>query len=99
MADWLAMRSPKNSWSATPPLALKQRSEPLSRRLGSRPADKQRPLDREAAGMPRPIWRRILSFGLLNVPVSLMSGERRMDLSFRMGRSQQEAHPIRARQC
>ncbi len=34
--------------------------------------------------MPRPIWTGSLSFGLLNVPVSLMSGERRMDLSFRM---------------
>ncbi len=34
--------------------------------------------------MPRPIWSGSLSFGLLNVPVSLMSGERRMDLSFRM---------------
>jgi len=32
----------------------------------------------------RPIWNGILSFGLLNVPVSLMSGERRVDLSFRM---------------
>jgi DNA end-binding protein Ku len=34
--------------------------------------------------MARPIWNGILSFGLLNVPVSLMSGERRVDLSFRM---------------
>lgn len=34
--------------------------------------------------MARPIWSGSLSFGLLNVPVSLMSGERRMDLSFRM---------------
>lgn len=34
--------------------------------------------------MARPIWTGSLSFGLLNVPVSLMSGERRMDLSFRM---------------
>ena len=34
--------------------------------------------------MPRPIWSGSLSFGLLNVPVSLMSGERRMDLNFRM---------------
>jgi DNA end-binding protein Ku len=32
----------------------------------------------------RPIWNGILSFGLLNVPVSLMSGERKVDLSFRM---------------
>ena len=34
--------------------------------------------------MARPIWNGTLSFGLLNVPVSLMSGERRTDLSFRM---------------
>jgi DNA end-binding protein Ku len=32
----------------------------------------------------RPIWAGTLSFGLLNVPVSLMTGERRNDLSFRM---------------
>ena len=34
--------------------------------------------------MARPIWSGTLSFGLLNIPVSLMSGERRTDLSFRM---------------
>ena len=34
--------------------------------------------------MPRPIWSGTLSFGLLNVPIQLMSGERRTDLSFRM---------------
>lgn len=34
--------------------------------------------------MARPIWSGTLSFGLLNVPVQLMSGERRTDLSFRM---------------
>ena len=34
--------------------------------------------------MARPIWAGTLSFGLLNVPVSLMTGERRNDLSFRM---------------
>ncbi len=34
--------------------------------------------------MARPIWTGTLSFGLLNVPVSLMSGERRTDLQFRM---------------
>lgn len=34
--------------------------------------------------MPRPIWTGTLSFGLLNVPVSLMPGERRTDLHFRM---------------
>src|SRR5690606_34771594 len=34
--------------------------------------------------MARPIWTGILSFGLLNIPVKLMAGERRVDLSFRM---------------
>ena len=34
--------------------------------------------------MARPIWTGNLSFGLLNVPVSLMSGTRSTDLSFRM---------------
>ena len=34
--------------------------------------------------MARPIWAGTLSFGLLNVPVSLMTGERKNDLSFRM---------------
>lgn len=34
--------------------------------------------------MARPIWTGSLSFGLLNVPVSLMSGERSVDLHFRM---------------
>lgn len=34
--------------------------------------------------MARPIWSGTLSFGLLNVPVSLMSGERSIDLHFRM---------------
>lgn len=34
--------------------------------------------------MARPIWNGIVSFGLLNVPVSLMPGEQRIDLHFRM---------------
>jgi len=34
--------------------------------------------------MARPIWTGTLSFGLLNVPVSLMSGEHSVDLHFRM---------------
>ncbi|MBS7457401.1 Ku protein [Coralloluteibacterium stylophorae] len=34
--------------------------------------------------MARPIWTGTLSFGLLNVPVSLMTGERKIDLHFRM---------------
>jgi DNA end-binding protein Ku len=32
----------------------------------------------------RPIWSGVVSFGLLNIPVSLMSGEKRTDLHFRM---------------
>ncbi|MGH8153619.1 MAG: Ku protein [Rhodanobacteraceae bacterium] len=34
--------------------------------------------------MPRPIWSGTISFGLLNIPVQLMPGERRGDLHFRM---------------
>ncbi len=34
--------------------------------------------------MARPIWTGTLSFGLLNVPVSLMSGSKSVDLHFRM---------------
>lgn len=34
--------------------------------------------------MARPIWTGTLSFGLLNIPVSLMPGERKVDLHFRM---------------
>ncbi|KRG38770.1 DNA-binding protein [Stenotrophomonas panacihumi] len=44
--------------------------------------------------MARPIWTGTLSFGLLNVPVSLMSGERRTDLHFRMLDSR-DRKPIR----
>ena len=44
--------------------------------------------------MARPIWSGTLSFGLLNVPVSLMSGERRIDLHFRMLDSR-DKKPIR----
>lgn len=44
--------------------------------------------------MPRPIWTGSLSFGLLNIPVSLMAGERRTDLSFRMLDSR-DKKPIR----
>ena len=32
----------------------------------------------------RPIWSGVVSFGLLNIPVSLMSGEKKIDLHFRM---------------
>lgn len=34
--------------------------------------------------MARPIWTGSLSFGLLNIPIQLMPGERRTDISFRM---------------
>lgn len=44
--------------------------------------------------MARPIWTGNLSFGLLNVPVSLMSGTRSNDLSFRMLDSR-DRNPIR----
>jgi len=42
----------------------------------------------------RPIWTGTVSFGLLNIPVSLMSGERRIDLHFRMLDSRDDA-PVR----
>lgn len=44
--------------------------------------------------MPRPIWTGIISFGLLNVPVSLYTAEKRTDLHFRM-LDQRDHHPIR----
>ena len=44
--------------------------------------------------MARPIWTGTLSFGLLNVPVSLMPGERRTDLHFRMLDSR-DRNPVR----
>lgn len=44
--------------------------------------------------MARPVWTGTLSFGLLNIPVSLMSGERRTDISFRMLDSRDNS-PIR----
>jgi len=44
--------------------------------------------------MARPIWSGTLSFGLLNVPVSLMSGERKVDIHFRMLDSR-DKKPIR----
>ncbi|MET0379114.1 MAG: Ku protein [Spongiibacteraceae bacterium] len=34
--------------------------------------------------MPRAVWNGIISFGLLNIPVSLMAAEKRTDLHFRM---------------
>lgn len=44
--------------------------------------------------MARPIWSGFLSFGLLNIPVSLMSGERSTNISFRMLDSR-DKKPIR----
>ena len=44
--------------------------------------------------MARPIWTGTLSFGLLNIPVSLMAGERRSDISLRMLDSRDQT-PIR----
>lgn len=34
--------------------------------------------------MPRPIWNGTISFGLLNIPVRLMTAEKRVDLHFRL---------------
>ncbi len=44
--------------------------------------------------MARPIWNGTISFGLLNVPVQLYSGERSVDLQLRMLDSRDES-PIR----
>jgi DNA end-binding protein Ku len=44
--------------------------------------------------MPRPIWNGTISFGLLNVPVQLFSGERSVDLHFRLLDSR-DKQPIR----
>jgi DNA end-binding protein Ku len=44
--------------------------------------------------MARPIWTGTLSFGLLNVPIKLMPGERRTDLHFHMLDSRNNS-PIR----
>ncbi|MGA8709362.1 MAG: Ku protein [Steroidobacteraceae bacterium] len=44
--------------------------------------------------MARPIWNGTISFGLLNVPVQLFSGERTVDLHFRMLDSR-DRKPIR----
>ncbi|AXK71655.1 Ku protein [Lysobacter sp. TY2-98] len=44
--------------------------------------------------MARPIWSGSISFGLLNIPIQLMSGERRTDIHFRMLDSRNNA-PIR----
>jgi DNA end-binding protein Ku len=46
------------------------------------------------AAMARPIWTGTLSFGLLNVPIRLMTAERKVDLHFRM-LDQRSNTPIR----
>jgi DNA end-binding protein Ku len=44
--------------------------------------------------MARPIWNGTLSFGLLNIPIQLMTGERKNDLHFRMMDARNKA-PVR----
>lgn len=44
--------------------------------------------------MARPIWTGTISFGLLNIPIRLMTAERRVDLQFRMLDSRDKS-PIR----
>lgn len=44
--------------------------------------------------MARPVWSGTISFGLLNIPVQLMSGEKRTDIQFRMLDSRDNS-PIR----
>jgi len=44
--------------------------------------------------MPRPIWTGTISFGLLNIPIRLMTAERRVDLHFRMLDSRDQT-PVR----
>src|SRR6185503_10307974 len=44
--------------------------------------------------MARPIWNGTISFGLLNIPVQLYSGERSMDLHFRLLDSRDKS-PVR----
>lgn len=44
--------------------------------------------------MARPIWTGTISFGLLNIPIRLMTAERRVDLHFRMLDSRDKS-PIR----
>lgn len=44
--------------------------------------------------MARPIWTGTISFGLLNIPIRLMTAERRVDLHFRMLDSRDQS-PVR----
>lgn len=45
----------------------------------------------EASAMARPIWKGSISFGLVNIPVTLYSGERKVDLQFRLVDSRNNA--------
>jgi len=45
---------------------------------------RDRPGKEKEFAMARPIWTGTLSFGLLNVPIKLMPGERKVDLHFRL---------------
>jgi DNA end-binding protein Ku len=42
--------------------------------------------------MARPIWKGSISFGLVNIPVSLYSGEQRQDMSFNLLDRRDQAH-------
>ena len=48
----------------------------------------------EGMSMARPIWTGTISFGLLNIPIRLMTAERRVDLHFRMLDSRDQS-PVR----
>jgi DNA end-binding protein Ku len=71
--------------------ALLTRASPAAAH-NDRPAGKQAP--RGDTNMPRPIWTGTISFGLLNIPIRLMTAERRVDLHFRMLDSRDQS-PIR----
>src|SRR6202451_3853065 len=51
-------------------------------------------IDEQGNRVARPIWNGSISFGLLNVPVQIFSGERTVDLHFRMLDSRNQK-PIR----
>jgi DNA end-binding protein Ku len=71
--------------------ALLTRASPAAAHT-DRPAGKQAPCG--DTNMPRPIWTGTISFGLLNIPIRLMTAERRVDLHFRMLDSRDQS-PIR----
>ncbi|MBN8281320.1 MAG: Ku protein, partial [Gammaproteobacteria bacterium] len=55
-----------------------------TRKTSSRTAASGRAADGEADAGGRPLWNGSISFGLLNVPVQLVPGERSDDIHFRM---------------